>query len=57
MQLEPMDPNIPSNQLGSPIPPNNQPIIAQSLVHTTPQQPPISSTIVFIGLVFHPFVA
>ena len=40
--LETMDPNIPSTQLGAPIPQNNQPTNAQSLVHTTPQQPTIT---------------
>ena len=30
-----MDPNIPSTQLGAPIPPNPQNTITQSLVHNT----------------------
>ena len=36
VQLESRDPNIPSIQLGAPIPPKNQPIITQSLVQITP---------------------
>ena len=45
-QSKPMEPNMLLTQLNAPIPPNNQPTIAQSLVHTTPQQPIILSTIV-----------
>ena len=37
IQLEPVDPNIPSTQLGALIPQRNQPTIAQSLVHKTSQ--------------------
>ena len=49
---KPMDPNIPSTQLGAPLPPNHQATITQSLIHTTPDQPILTQTM----LPFTPFV-
>ena len=42
--FEAMDPNIPSTQLGAPIPPHPQNIVTQSLVHTTSHQPIFTQT-------------
>lgn len=42
--FEAMDPNIPSTQLGAPIPPFHPNTITQSLVHATPHQPIFTQT-------------
>ena len=42
--FEDIDPNIPSSQLGAPIPPLPQNTIIQSLVLTTPHQPSFTQT-------------
>ena len=42
--FEAMDPNIPSTQLGTPIPPHPQNTITKSLVHTTSYQPIFTQT-------------